>query len=78
MKFLIAFGFVLIVRRGTAESKDVRQAARKGWNVIYITWNGFRWQEFFGGAQQAFLSKDAGVDKVEFVTNQYWRESESE
>lgn len=47
-------------------------------NVIYITWDGFRWQEFFGGAQKAYLSKDAGVDKVDLVTTRYWRESEGD
>lgn len=33
-------------------------------NVIYITWDGFHWQEFFGGTQELFISKDAGVTEV--------------
>ena len=42
-----------------------------------MTWDGFRWQEFF---EEAVLSKrisekDAGVDKVELVTKKYWREN---
>lgn len=47
-------------------------------NVIYITWDGFRWQEFFGGAQELFLSKDAGVADVEGLKKAFWRESEAE
>jgi len=69
---------LLGISSALAESKDARSTIRKGRNVIYITWDGFRWQEFFGGAQQAYLSKDAGVDKIELVTTQYWRESEAE
>ncbi|WP_010584350.1 alkaline phosphatase family protein [Schlesneria paludicola] len=57
---------------------DEASASHPRRNVIYITWDGFRWQEFFGGAQQTYLSKDAGVDKVELVTTKYWRETESE
>lgn len=61
-----------------ADSNDATTAKSKRRNVIYVTWDGFRWQEFFGGAQQAYLSKDAGVDQVELVTGKYWRETESE
>lgn len=50
----------------------------KGRNVIYITWDGFRWQEFFGGAQQLYLSKDAGVADVEGIKKQFWRDDEAE
>lgn len=59
-----------------AESREAAKSTRR--NVIYVTWDGFRWQEFFGGAQQAYLSKDAGVDQVELVTSRYWRENETE
>ncbi len=50
--------------------------ARQGRNVIYITWDGFRWQEFFGGAQQLYISKDAGVADVEGVKKRFWREDD--
>lgn len=60
----------------TAATKTA--AATRGRNVIYITWDGFRWQEFFGGAQQLYLSKDAGVADVEGLTKKFWRESEVE
>ena len=47
-------------------------------NVIYITWDGFRWQEFFGGAQEAFIAKDAGVANVEALKKEFWREDPRE
>lgn len=79
IKIGMAFScFLLALSSGRVESNDAANAPRKGRNVIYITWDGFRWQEFFGGAQKAYLSKDAGVDKVDIVTTEYWRESESE
>jgi hypothetical protein len=49
-----------------------------GRNVIYITWDGFRWQEFFGGAQVDYIAKDAGVADVDGLKKRFWRESESE
>lgn len=51
---------------------------RRGRNVIYVTWDGFRWQEFFGGAQQLYISKDAGVADVDGVKKRFWREDEVE
>jgi hypothetical protein len=79
IRLLVVFGFVLIgCSQGTAQTNDSNSSNRKSRNVIFVTWDGFRWQEFFGGAQQVYLSKDAGVDKVEAVTKQYWRESEVE
>ena len=50
----------------------------RGRSVIYITWDGFRWQEFFGGAQQLYISKDAGVADVEGVKQRFWREDDVE
>lgn len=61
-----------------AVADDARSAAGKSRNVVYITWDGFRWQEFFGGAQEAFIAKDAGVADVDDVKRRFWRESEAE
>ncbi len=72
---LIALWLVLATAMNqaiTAQETPVRQ----GRNVIYITWDGFRWQEFFGGAQQLFISKDAGVADVEGVNARFHREDE--
>jgi hypothetical protein len=55
---------------------DVRadEPAFRGPSVVYVTWDGFRWQEFFGGAQEPYLSKDAGVADIEGVKQRFWRE----
>lgn len=75
-KVYVVLGFMLIGISSTpADANDPGSINRKTRNVIYVTWDGFRWQEFFDGAQKAYLSKDAGVDKIELVTEQYWRES---
>lgn len=75
----LAIGVLLFCSSiGLAESKSPNATSRKSRNVIYVTWDGFRWQEFFGGAQHAYLGKDAGVDKIELVTEKYWRDSEVE
>ena len=57
---------------------DVQAPAQKSKNVIYITWDGFRWQELFGGAQEILIAKDAGVADVEGVKRRYWRETDVE
>jgi hypothetical protein len=71
---------VLVVVNGASESfaDDPTVRARKSKNVVYITWDGFRWQELFGGAQETLIAKDAGVADVEGVKRRYWRESEAE
>lgn len=43
-------------------------------NVVYVTWDGFRWQEFFGGAQEPYISKDAGVADVELLRQRFLRD----
>ncbi len=57
---------------------DSTLATQKSRNVVYITWDGFRWQELFGGAQETLIAKDAGVADVEGLKRKYWRESETE
>lgn len=61
----------LVIGTGSASSAADR-------NVVYITWDGFRWQEFFGGAQQLYISKDAGVSDVDGLKQKFWREAEQE
>lgn len=71
---------VVVGLSGLVESfaEDAKALSRKGKNVIYITWDGFRWQELFGGAQETLIAKDAGVADVDGVKRRYWRESEAE
>jgi hypothetical protein len=59
-------------------AEDGKAPARKSKNVIYITWDGFRWQELFGGVQETLIAKDAGVADIDGVKARYWRESEIE
>lgn len=68
----------LILLGMSATAVAAEPATRSDRNVIYITWDGFRWQEFFGGAQKLFISKDAGVADVDGVMQKYWREDEQE
>lgn len=45
-------------------------------NVIFITWDGFRWQEFFSGAEKALISKElGGVPEVKETRDAFWAET---
>jgi hypothetical protein len=45
-------------------------------NVIFVTWDGFRWQELFGGAEEALISKtDGGVPDIAATRTAFWRSS---
>lgn len=43
-------------------------------NLIFVTWDGFRWQELFHGADEQLFNKESGgvPDPVDLKTN-YWR-----
>jgi arylsulfatase A-like enzyme len=44
-------------------------------NLVFVTWDGFRWQELFAGAEEALLSKDmGGVQDVPALRLLFWRE----
>jgi hypothetical protein len=50
--------------------------ARRTENVIVVTLDGFRWQELFGGADEALLDgKFGGVRDLPGLKQRYWRES---
>ncbi len=69
----------LLIVSAMSQALTAQEApVRRGRNVIYITWDGFRWQEFFGGAQQLYISKDAGVADVDGVKKRFWREDDVE
>ena len=46
--------------------------------MVYVTLDGFRWQELFGGAHEPFIAKDAGVANVAAVKEKFWRDSAEE
>lgn len=44
--------------------------------LVYVTWDGFRWQELFGGADESLLNKDVGgVPEVAVTRESFWRET---
>jgi hypothetical protein len=44
-------------------------------NVVLITTDGLRWQEVFSGAEEALLTKDAGVADPEGLRREFWRDT---
>ncbi|MFN0131359.1 MAG: AP protein [Phycisphaerales bacterium] len=44
-------------------------------HVFLIMLDGLRWQEVFGGADEALINKENGVTHVEAVREAYWRET---
>src|SRR6478672_1444777 len=45
-------------------------------NLVFVTWDGFRWQELFAGAEEALLSKEiGGVPEVPALQSAFWRDS---
>lgn len=54
-------------------------ASRRTENVVLITYDGFRWQELFGGADESFIDKEfGGVGEVEDTRDRFWRVSPEE
>jgi hypothetical protein len=48
---------------------------RKAENVLVVTVDGFRWQEFFTGADESFLDSKQGVRNVAELKKRYWRDT---
>lgn len=60
---------------------DVRAAepARRTENVLLVTFDGFRWQELFAGADETFINKEfGGVKRVEEIRERFWRPTPEE
>jgi hypothetical protein len=49
--------------------------ARQTENVVLITTDGLRWQEVFSGAEEALLTKDAGVAEPDALRREFWRDT---
>ena len=49
--------------------------ARRTENVVLITTDGLRWQEVFGGAEEALLTKEAGASDPTELRREFWRET---
>ena len=53
-----------------------KQAVPRSHNVIVVTLDGFRFQEFFGGADEALLNKQfGGVKDLDGLKKRYWRDT---
>ncbi len=59
-------------------AQDGQTAQRRDRNLVYVTLDGFRWQELFGGAHEPFIAKDAGVANVAALKEKFWRDSAEE
>jgi hypothetical protein len=45
-------------------------------NLVFVTWDGFRWQELFSGAEEALISNNlGGVPNVPALREEFWRDS---
>jgi hypothetical protein len=52
---------------------------RKTENVILITYDGLRWQEVFGGAEEALMNKESGgVRAIPELKERFWRDTPEE
>jgi dienelactone hydrolase len=59
----------------TAASMLWGAPTRQTENVVLITTDGLRWQEVFSGAEEALLTKDAGVADPEGLRLEFWRDT---
>lgn len=63
----------------TTHAFAVEPAPRKTENVILITYDGLRWQEVFGGAEDLLMTKENGnVKKIPELKERFWRETPEE
>src|SRR5262245_60463354 len=76
--------FVLLLAVFTAihrDPADVFAAApeRRTENVLLVTFDGFRWQELFTGADESLINKEfGGVKRIEETHERYWRPTPEE
>ena len=73
---LLAIVFTLLAAHGLALGAEPAKRATE--NVILFMTDGLRWQEVFGGAEEALMNKDSGVSDVEQCRSQYWRDTPEE
>jgi len=72
----VLMGLILSIACPAAVAED---KSRKTENVILITFDGLRWQEVFGGADESlFNQNEGGVRNFKAINSKYWRESAHE
>lgn len=76
---MLRWGFVCLaaVMAGSAVAAD--RPVTKTQNVILITYDGLRWQELFGGADETLLNKEnGGVRELPDTKARFWRSTPEE
>ncbi len=73
---LLAIVFTSLAAHSLALGAEPAKRATE--NVILFMTDGLRWQEVFGGAEEALMNKDSGVADVEQCRSQYWRDTPEE
>lgn len=69
---MIRYSFAFLVVLGIAFSASAEEPR----NVILVTIDGFRWQEFFGGAQEKYIdAKAGGVRDIAGVRTRFLRDT---
>lgn len=63
---------------GSVQADEPKAAVRTTKNLVYVTLDGMRWQEIFGGAQAEYVAKDSGVRDVGDVTARYLKPTAAE
>src|SRR5688572_25531245 len=48
---------------------------RQAENVLVVTLDGFRWQEFFSGADESLMTTAQGVRDLPGLKERYWRDT---
>jgi len=80
-RFLTVCLFITALLRSTAvsgQSTD-RSPERMTHNVVLVTVDGLRWQEVFGGSEEALLDKDAGgIKDIDATRKRFHRETAEE
>lgn len=78
LQLVLSVAFVLCVFAPDRVCAD-EVASRKTENVILITYDGLRWQEIFGGAEEQLMNKEnGGVRKIPELKERFWRDTPEE
>src|SRR4051794_139835 len=72
-QFILAICVILVALA------PVRAEKRRTENLIVVTLDGYRWQEFFSGADDAMLNKQfGGVRDLDDLKKRFWRDTPEE
>src|ERR1043166_715073 len=73
--FMMIVCLICCLSANSAQSPPARHTE----NLIIVTLDGLRWQEFFRGADETLIDKkNGGVPNVDALRRAYWRETAEE